>query len=332
MLAHPQREDKMRKPIYALLLASLALAPAAAQEAFPTKPIRIIVANAPGGMTDTLARTIGQRLSDAWGQQVIIENKPGANTQIAAEFVAKSPADGHTLLLTPDVTFVVNPNIYAKLSYDAVKDFVPVSGLAAVNHALVVHPSLPAKNIRELIALAKAKPGEFNYATLGIGSAAHLSMELFQHMTGVKLTAVHYKGATPALTDVVAGHVPMMWVNIGNAVGVWKDGKVRALGVASESRFAQHPDLPTVSESGLPGFTTGAWFGLFAPGATPPAVVAKINAEVQKTLADPGFRDKVLIPNTLQPIVGTAEQYAAMIRADREKWGTVIKGANLKIE
>jgi tripartite-type tricarboxylate transporter receptor subunit TctC len=316
-----------------LILCWLAPGGATAEEAaFPSKPIRIIVSNAPGGVTDTLARTIGQRLSETWGQQVVVENKPGANTQIAAELVARSAPDGHTLLLTPEVTFVINPSLYSKLAYDPVKDFVPISGLVSVNHTLVAHPSLPAQTIGELIALAKAKPGELNYATLGPGSAAHLNMEMFQGITGVKLTPVHYRGSTPALTDVIAGHVPMMFVNIGNAMSAWKAGNVKALAVASAKRLAQFPDLPTVAEGGVSGFAAGAWFGLFAPAGTPRNVIMRINAEVQKILADPEYRAKVLLPHVLEPIAGSPDEYAASIKADAAKWAKVIRDANLKAD
>jgi tripartite-type tricarboxylate transporter receptor subunit TctC len=323
----------MMKIFTALFLLCVAPNAAAAQEQnYPSKPIRIVVSSAPGGMTDTLARTLGQRLSASWGQHVVVENKPGANNQIGTEYVAKTPGDGYTLLLTPEVTFVVNPHLYAKLSYDPDKDFAPITGLASVNHALVVHPSLGVQTVQELIALAKAKPGELNYATLGIGSAAHLNMELFQSMTGVKLTSVHYRGATPALTDVVAGHVPMMFINIGSAASAWKAGHVKILAIASPKRLALFPEVPTVAESGVPGFEAQSWFGLFAPSATPRDVIIKINVEVQRILNDPEYREKVLAPNTLEPIPSTPEAYAALIRNDVQKWGRVIDAAGLKIQ
>jgi tripartite-type tricarboxylate transporter receptor subunit TctC len=304
----------------------------AQEQNYPSKTIRIVVSSAPGGVTDTLARTLGQRLSTAWGQHVVVENKPGANNQIGTEHVAKSPADGYTLLLTPEVTFVVNPHLYAKLSYDADKDFAPITGLASVNHALVVHPSLQVQSVAELIALAKSKPGELNYATLGIGSAAHLNMEMFQSMTGTKLTPVHYRGATPALTDVVAGHVPMMFVNIGSAASAWKAGQVRVLAIASSRRLARFPEVPTVAESGVPGFEAQSWFGLFAPRATPREIVGKINAEVQRIFNEPEYRERVLAPNTLESLVSSSETYEALIKKDTEKWGRVIGAAKLKIE
>jgi tripartite-type tricarboxylate transporter receptor subunit TctC len=304
----------------------------AQEQNYPSKTIRIVVSSAPGGVTDTLARTLGQRLSTAWGQHVVVENKPGANNQIGTEHVAKSPADGYTLLLTPEVTFVVNPHLYARLSYDADKDFAPITGLASVNHALVVHPSLQVQSVAELIALAKSKPGELNYATLGIGSAAHLNMEMFQSMTGTKLTPVHYRGATPALTDVVAGHVPMMFVNIGSAASAWKAGQVNVLAIASSRRLARFPEVPTVAESGVPGFEAQSWFGLFAPRATPREIVGKINAEVQRIFNEPEYRERVLVPNTLESLVSSSESYEALIKKDTEKWGRVIGAAKLKIE
>jgi tripartite-type tricarboxylate transporter receptor subunit TctC len=305
---------------------------AAQEQNYPSRTIRIVVSSAPGGVTDTLARTLGQRLAAAWGQHVVVENKPGANNQIGTEHVAKSPPDGYTLLLTPEVTFVVNPHLYTRLSYDAEKDFAPITGLASVNHALVVHPSLRVQSVRELISVAKSKPDELNYATLGIGSAAHLNMEMFQGMTGTRLTPVHYRGATPALTDVVAGHVPMMFVNIGSAASAWKAGQVNVLAIASPKRLAHFAEVPTVAESGVPGFEAQSWFGLFAPRATPQDIIGKINAEVQRVFNDPEYREKVLVPNTLESLVSSAANYEALIKKDAMKWGQVITAAKLKIE
>jgi tripartite-type tricarboxylate transporter receptor subunit TctC len=315
-----------------ILLCAATSGMQAQEQNYPSKTIRIVVSSAPGGVTDTLARTLGQRLSTAWGQHVVVENKPGANNQIGTEHVAKSPADGYTLLLTPEVTFVVNPHLYARLSYDADKDFAPITGLASVNHALVVHPSLQVQSVAELIALAKSKPGELNYATLGIGSAAHLNMEMFQSMTGTKLTPVHYRGATPALTDVVAGHVPMMFVNIGSAASAWKAGQVNVLAIASSRRLARFPEVPTVAESGVPGFEAQSWFGLFAPRATPREIIGKINAEVQRIFNEPEYRERVLVPNTLESLVSSSESYETLIKKDTEKWGRVIGAAKLKME
>ena len=315
------------------LIASLLLCGGAqpgAAESYPARPIYIVVPSAPGGVTDLLARSLAVRLTQAWGQQVIIENKPGANNQIGAEFVAKAAPDGYTLLVAPETTFVVNPTLYGKLLYDPDKDFAPVAGLAFVQQALVVNPSLPAKSVAELIGLARTKPGELAYACAGIGSASHLNMELFQAKAQVKFLAVHYRGATPALTDVIAGHVPMMFVNIGSTLEAFRAGRVKLLAIGSGERLPEFPDLPTVAESGVPGFEARSWFGLFAPSRTPAQIIAKLNGEVHRIFADPEYRQNVLAPNTLQPIASSPEQYAALIRADAEKWGKLIRDANIK--
>src|SRR5438093_2157679 len=224
----------MRTWLAAVLVASLLALPAAAQEGgYPNRPVTIIVPAAPGGVTDALGRTLAQRFTEAWGQQVIVENKPGANNQIAAEYVTKAAPDGYTLFIGPEVTFVVNPSLYAKLAYDPVKGFTPISGLVTINHALITHPTLPVASAKDLIALAKQKPGELNYGTFGIGSSGHLNMELLQSLAGVKLQAVHYKGATPALTDVIAGHIQMMFISFGSAAPQWKAVKVNLLAVGA---------------------------------------------------------------------------------------------------
>jgi tripartite-type tricarboxylate transporter receptor subunit TctC len=316
----------------ATALACLALFGAAATaQTYPTKPITIVVSLAAGGAADVIARALAQRLTDEWGQPVLVENKGGANNQVGTAAVARSAPDGYTLLLTPEHTFTVNPHLYRKLPYDAVKDFTPVTGLASISQALVVHPSLPVQNLGELIALAKAKPGELNYGSLGVGSGPHLSMELLQSMTGAKLTPVQYKGAAPALTDVVAGHIPMMFVSTGLIVQPWKAGQLRALGVGSRERLALLPELPTVAES-LPGFTAVVWFGLFAPSGTPREIVVKINTAVQRMLADRDLQQRFLTPNFYEPIAGSPEQFAEHIRSDTERWRTVIKNAKIAVE
>src|SRR5262245_58727885 len=219
----PFGERTMEARLAALIAAGcLCLgADGSAAQTYPSRPIHIVVSSSPGGVTDLLGRSLAVRFGQAWDQQVVVENRPGANNQLGAEFVAKAAPDGHTLLVTPETTFVVNPTLYARLPYDAEKDFTPVAGLAFVQQALVTHPSLPVGNVAELIALAKAKPGSINYASAGIGAGSHLNMELFQLLAGVKLVAVHYRSATPALTDVIAGHVPMMFINIGSALEPW---------------------------------------------------------------------------------------------------------------
>jgi tripartite-type tricarboxylate transporter receptor subunit TctC len=315
----------------ALTLACIGLsaAPAHAQN-YPTKPVTIVVTLAAGGAADVIARAVAQRLTEEWGQPVVVENKGGANNQVGTTAVARSAPDGYTLLLTPEHTFTVNPYLYRKLSYDPAKDFIPVTGLVSISQALVVHPSLAMQSVPDLIAAARDKPGGINYGSLGVGSGPHLSMELLQSMSGTKLNAVQYKGAAPALTDVIAGHVPMMFVSTGLIVQVWKAGQLRPLGVGSRERLAQFPELPTVAET-LPGFTALVWFGLFAPSGTPRDIVVKINSAVQRILAERDFRDRFLTPNLYEPMSGSPEQFAEQIRLDAERWQKVIRDAKLAI-
>jgi tripartite-type tricarboxylate transporter receptor subunit TctC len=314
-------------------LGCLAIGAAAGEaQTYPTKPVTIIVPAAPGGVTDALGRVLAQRFSEAWGQQGIVENKAGANNQIAAEYVAKAPPDGHTLLIGPEVAFVVNPSLYSKLSYDPVKDFTPIAGLVTINQALVVNPSLPVDSVKDLIALARTKPGELNYGTFGIGSSGHLNMELLQALAGVKFQPVHYKGATPALTDVMAGHIQMMFISVGSAVPQWKAGKVKLLAVGAGKRMPLLPEAPTVAESGLAGYEAVSWFGLFAPAGTPPEVVAKINGEIRRTFADPEFRKSFLDRQYFESIAGSPEQLADYLKSEERKWSKVIRDAKVKAE
>ncbi len=314
-----------------LALACSVAAMVARAETYPAKPVRVIVAYPAGGATDVIARAVGQRLSEKWGQQVIVENKGGAGTQIGAEAVQKAAADGYTLLATAEATFVVNPYIYAQLTYDP-SELVPVTGLGLINQVLVVHPSMPMHNLQDLITQTRARPGELNYATLGVGSSAHLNMEMLSSMAGIKLTPVHYRGGAPALTDVIGGHVPMMFISTTLMAQPWKAGQLRALAVGSAKRLPEFPDLPTVAESGLPGFEAVSWFGLFAPRGTPADVVAKINADVQSVLAEPAFREKVLGPNYYEPITGSPAEFAAFVARDAAKWSKVIKDAKITAE
>jgi tripartite-type tricarboxylate transporter receptor subunit TctC len=316
------------------VLAALCFGTAATASAqnWPTRPITIVVPAAPGGVTDALGRVLAQRLTEAWGQQVIVENKPGANNQLAAEHVAKSAPDGYTLFIGPEVTFVVNPSIYGKLAYDPVKDFTPITGLVTINHALIVNPAVPAASVRELVDLARRRPGELNYGTFGIGSSGHLNMEMLQGLAGVKFTAVHYKGATPALTDVIAGHIQLMFISVGSAVPQWRDRKVRILAVGAAKRLAGLPEVPTVAESGLPGYEAVSWFGLFGPAGLAPDVVARINTEVRRIFAEPAFRKTFLEPQFFESIAGAPDDLAAYLKSEAEKWGKVIRDARIKGE
>ena len=309
---------------------ALGIAPARAQT-YPSRQVTIVVTLAAGGAADVIARAIAQRLAEEWGHPVVIENRGGANNQVGTAAVAKAAPDGYTLLLTPEHTFTVNPHLYRKLSYDPVKDFTPISGLVNISQALVVHPSVRLQDVGDLVALAKTKPGELSYGSLGVGSGPHLSMELLQSMTGAKLNAVQYKGAAPALTDVIAGHIPMMFVSTGLIVQPWKAGQLRALGVGSRERLPLLPELPTIAET-LPGFTAVVWFGLFAPKGTPGEIVARINTAVQGILTDRAFRERVIAPNFYEPIASSPAQFAEHVRIDTERWRKVITDAKIAVE
>jgi tripartite-type tricarboxylate transporter receptor subunit TctC len=317
-----------------LALAWLCGAAAAQAQSYPTRPITLTVTAAAGGVTDVVARAIGQRLSEAWGQQVVIENKGGAAHVVGAQSVAKAAPDGYSLLVAEAGTFVINPTLYGKgkLPYDAEKDFAAITSIVRINQALLGNPSLPAGNVRDLIALAKQKPGTLTYGTAGVGSGPHMNMVLFESTAGVKLQPVHYRGAAPALTDVIAGHVNLMSVSVSLALPPYRAGQIKIFGIGSPQRVAAAADIATVAESGLPGYEAATWFGLFATAGTPREIVLKINAEVRKILADPEFREKFLAPQMFEPTPMTPEGFAEYIKVQQQKWAKVIRDANLKIE
>jgi tripartite-type tricarboxylate transporter receptor subunit TctC len=267
-----------------------------------------------------------------WGQSVVIENKAGGGTQIGAEAVAKSAPDGATLFATGMETFAITPFMHSKLSYDPDKDFTPVSGLGLSNQFLVVPASSGLKSVRDLIAQAKAKPGDLQYGTIGLGGSSHINMVLFESMAGVKLTPIHFRGGAPLVTDLLGGHVPMSFLSGALVDQGIKAGKLRPIAIASKQRLPQYPNVPTVAESGVPGFEAVSWYGLWAPRATPREVVVRVNSDVQRVFADKDFREKFLEPNFLGSIEGNPEQFAAYIKAEAAKWSKVIKDANLKVD
>ena len=307
-------------------------AASAAAQTFPERPITIVVPASPGGVTDLLGRALARRFAQDLGQQAIVENKPGANNQIAAEYVAKAAPDGYTLFVGPESTFVVNPYLYAKLPYDPVKDFTPITGLVSIHHALIVNPALPVNSTQELLALAGQKPGELNYGTYGIGSSGHLNMELLQIRAGVRLTPVHYKGAAPALTDVMAGHIQLMFISVGSAMPQWKAGKVRMLAIGAPNRLPGLPDLPTVAEGGVPGFEAVSWFALYGPAGMPAEIVAKINREVRTAFADAEFERTFLAPQYFESFAGSPAALTDKIRSEAKTWSKLIRDANIKVE
>jgi tripartite-type tricarboxylate transporter receptor subunit TctC len=318
----------------AIAIACLAHVTAAQAQTYPSRPITIVVTAAAGGVTDVVARALGQKLTEAWNSQVVIENKGGAAHVVGAQQVAKAAPDGYTLMVAEAGTFVINPTLYAKgrLPYDSEKDFVPVTGLVRINQALLASKSLPVANAAELIALAKKKPNELTFGTAGIGSAPHMNIELFQNLAGVKFVPVHYRGAAPALNDLIAGHINLMSVSVSLALPPARADKLKLLGIGSAQRLPLVPDVPTVAESGLPGFQAVTWFGLFATAGTPREVVMKLNGEARRIFADPAFQQKFLAPQMFEPMAGSPEELAAFIKSETAKWAKVIHAANLKID
>ena len=302
----------------------------AAQPGYPSKPIHIIVPFTPGGSTDILARSLGQALTGAWHQQVIVDNKPGAGGSIGAEAAAKSPADGYTLFMGHIGTLAVNPTLYTKLRYNPLTDFAPVALVAMVPNVLVVHPSVPARSVAELIALAKAKPGALTYSSGGIGSAANLAMEYFKLATGTHIVHIPYKGAAPAVTDLVGGQVSMTMTGLPPLLTHIRAGKVRPLGVASGTRLAQLPDVPTIAESGVAGFEATQWYGIVAPARTPAPIVDRLSAEIRHALASPELR-KHLETQGAQPADMGPIEFAKLIRTEIDRWAKVIHAANIQV-
>ena len=324
----------MKLQLLARLAAALVLAlgsGASGAQAYPTKPVRLVVPYPPGGGTDFFARTVSAKLSDNLGQQVVVENRPGAATIIGAEAVAKSAPDGYTILLGDTATFAVNPTLYKKLPYDPLKSFEPISLTGRFALLLVVHPSVQANNVAELIALAKAKPGTLNYASPGPGSPHHLAMELFKQRTGINIVHVPYKGAGPAIQDLLGGQIPTMFLDLAAGAPQIKGGKIRALAVASPKRIAALPDLATIADSGLPGYEAWAWQGLVAPAGTPKEVIAKLGAEYAKAINDAGIRQKI-IDAGVDPLQSSPKEFADYIRSEQEKWAKVVKDGNITVE
>jgi len=315
------------------LIALPCLCGGAAAQTYPVRPITMIVAAAPGGVTDIVGRALGQQLGKTWGQPVVIENRGGAANILGTEAVARAAPDGYTLLVVEAGAFTINPTLYQnKLPYDPEKDFAPITGLVRINQAVLATKSLPVATAGDLIALAKQKPGQLTYGTAGIGTAPHMNMALFASMAGIKLVAVHYRGAAPALDDLLGGHVDLMVVGASLALPSVKAGQVKMLGIGSEKRLPQLPAVPTIAETGLPGYEAGTWFGLFAPAGTPHDIVMKIDDEVQHVFADPAFRSRFLDPQMYESIAGPPDKFAAYIKAEQAKWSKVIREAGIKVE
>lgn len=318
-----------------MLAAALSITTANAQttvtgtQAYPTKPVRVLVGFAPGGGTDIVARVVAQKMPAVFGQQVLVENRAGASSNIATELVAKSAPDGYTLLMGTIVAFGTAPSLYAKLPYDPVKDFAPITQTVSVNNLIVVHPVLPAKTLKTLVALAKQRPGEINYATSGVGSSGHLAAELFKKTAGINITHIAYKGGGQAIIDVIAGHVPLYFAGISTTLPHLRGGKLHAIAVTTKQRSPIIPDVPTVAELGYPGYEANNWYGLMAPAGTPRAIIERLHRDVTGILKTPDTV-KFLSDQGLDPITSTPEIFGDYIKSEIDKWSKVIKDIGLK--
>jgi tripartite-type tricarboxylate transporter receptor subunit TctC len=315
--------------LFACLLAS----PAALAQTYPDRNVTIVVTSAAGALTDVLTRAVAQRLSEMWKQSVIVENRGGAGYSIAAEFVMRAEHDGYTLLASETGFYTTQPHLYSKdkLAYDVERDFVPVAGYGTIPTALLMNPSVPVNSVGDFIALAKNKPGEVTFGTAGVGTALHIAGVELENLTGTKMTAVHYRGAAPALSDVIAGHIDAVIMGPSVALSSVKAGKLKMLAFGSDKRVPQFPDVPTIAET-VPGYEASVSFGLFAAASTPPDIIQKVNADVQTIVSDPEFQKKYLERFAVQPVPGPLDGFAEYLRKDSAKWGKVIDTAHVTIE
>jgi len=323
----------MRSSLQRILFGALVAiaATCASAQNYPNKPIRLVVPFPAAGTTDILARDVGQRLTQVLGQSVVVDNRAGAAGNIGSDIVAKSAPDGYTLLMCTVSTHAINPGLYSKLPYDHVKDFAPVILVARVPNVLEVNPGVPVNSVADLIKLAKEKPGQINFASSGSGTSIHLSGELFKTMAGVDMVHVPYKGSAPAVTDLVGGQVQVMFDNLPSSLAQIKAGKLRAVAVTSAQRAPALPNVPTIAESGLPGFEATSWFGVLAPAGTPPEIIRRLNAEIDKWLQSPEGKEKLLAQGAV-PAGGSPDEFAVYIRSETDKWAKVIKASGAKVD
>ena len=315
---------------FRMLAIAIALGTAPALAQYPAKPVRLIIPFSPGGSTDVLGRILNQKLTEAFGQQFVIENRPGGGANIGAEVAARSQPDGYTLLMV-SISHAINVSVYSKLNYNLVRDFAPVTLLGATTHALVVHPSLPVRTLKELIVLTRARPGQIHYASSGSGSSAHLSAALFEHMAGVKMNHIPYKGGGPAVIGLLGGEAFLGFPTLPSVLQYVKAGKLRAVAVTTAQRTPSLPELPTMSEAGLPGYESLSWIGLLAPAATPRDIVTRLNGEVVKVLKLPEMKERLGTAG-FDVLVSTPEQYDAFTRSEIDKWAKVVKATGLRQE
>lgn len=316
--------------VVAALTVLLTADHALAQSGYPNRPVKILVGFTPGTAPDLSARILAAKFSESWGTPVLVENIPGAGSNIATDRVAKATPDGYTLLMGGNPSLVISPSLYEKLPYDPIKDFAPISQVFVAANVLAVPPEVPAKTVQELVAMARAQPGKLTYGHAGVGTSQHLGAELFKYMAHVDVTAVAYRGTTALMPDLLAGRITMSFANIVNVVPLAKDGKLRALAVTSAKRSALAPDLPTMAESGFPGFEAVPWYGLLAPAGTPPDIIEKLHSDTVKFLATPDVRQK-FAEIGLEPIGNSPAEFAAVIKTETPAWAKVIKDAGIKL-
>ena len=316
--------------LHRIALIALFVSSHAFAQNYPSKPIRLVLPYPPGGGTDVIARPLAQKLTEQLGQQVIVDNRGGAGGNIGMEFVAKSPPDGYTLLFALTAQYAVNPSLYPKLPYDPIRDYAPISLLANAPYLLVVHPSVPAKSVAELIALMKARPGQLAYSSSGNGSGAHLAGEMLRSLARVEIVHVPYKGAGPAMPDLIAGQVQLSFVTYTAAGPHIKSGRLRALGVTTAKRSPTLPDLPAIAET-VPGYDSAVWYGFAAPAGTPADIVAKLNTEVLRVLAAPDFRNRITL-EAVAPIGTSPEEFGAFIKSEIVRWAKVVKDSGAKVD
>jgi tripartite-type tricarboxylate transporter receptor subunit TctC len=310
------------------------LASTAQAQTYPSRTVTIVVTAAAGGVTDIIARAIGQRLSEKWGQQVIIENKGGGAHVIGAQQVASAAPDGHTLMMAEAGTFVINPTIYPKdrLPFDTEKDFIPITGTIRIHQSVMVAPNLPVNSVAELIEFARNKPGEISYGTAGIASGPHVNVARFENQANIRLNAIHYRGASPAINDIMGGHTNMMMVSVSLALPIHRQGKIKMLSIGSAKRLPALPEFPTTAESGkLPGYEAGTWFGLAVTANTPKAIVDKINTDVRAVMAEPAFKERYIDKQYAEAMDSSPEEFKAWLQAETQTWAKVIREQKLTI-
>ena len=316
----------MSRFVFLLLLFS------ATAQAFPTKPVKIVVPSPPGGATDALSRSVGGRLAEIWGQPVVVENRAGAHQMIGGEYVSKSAPDGHTLLVSDASTFVINPHLYKKLTYEPIKGFTPITVMVRFPWVIAAHPSVPANTFQELVAYAKAKPGAMSYGSFGLGSSGHISVDYLKNLLGIDIVHVPYKGGGPAVTDLLGGQIQMIMVTPLLVEPHARAGKLKLIAAATKERIERLPNLPTVAESGVPGYEAGTWFALVGPAGMPRDVTQAIHRDVTKVLNEPAFKERYVAKQWFEVVGNTPDEFAAFLKSEYERWERLVKLSAVKVE